>query len=409
MKIINRNFLLLLILPVLSFAVSCKGTPEPAAAGAKGIFAGVGNVFIIADDGSLWSAGFNQSGQLGLDPGAGAKGLVQLKHEGQPFTGILSVAAGENHTVIVKDDGTLWGVGESLYGELAQGGDGKAKLTGLTKLDITGVKFAAAGNNSTFVIKDDGTLWAAGFNYYGELGLGDQNNRAAFTQVASAGRDVKEVVAGARHTVLLKNDGSVWSTGYNYNGQLGIGTTDDAMQFTQARSAGTGVSTITAGNYHTVIIKSDGSVHAAGANYNGQLGTDDGVDRNQFTQVKDRSNQNISGAKSIAARGNMTLIHSKDNALLLAGSFADPKARDEKNLPPEKQPGAEAKSTFIQLEAEADLKGALDDVKQIILGSRNIFVVTGKNQLLAAGSNRYGQISDNQEIDSVLKLKQIYP
>ncbi|MDR0473402.1 MAG: hypothetical protein LBH43_07010 [Treponema sp.] len=393
-------------LAVLLFWGTCKSSP-----GVKGIFAGVANVFIIADDGSLWSAGYNRSGQLGFENNGGQDmpaGIFQIKQNGKGFTGVKSVAAGENHTVIVKDDGTLWAVGESLYGELGLGGDGSAKLSGLTRLEMTGVRYAAAGNNSTFVIKDDGTLWAAGYNFYGELGLGNRENMAAFTQVTGAGKDVKAVAAGARHTVILKNDGTVWAAGYNFNGQLGLGNTEDTVQFTQVRSIGAGSSAVAAGNYHTVILKSDGTVWSAGENFYGQLGWSDAADRNQFAQVQDDKGQAINNAKDIAARGNLTLVHKKDNALLLAGSFADPVPRDENNLPPEKQ-GGDSKSSFVPLEAEKDNTAALKDIKKVVLGNQSIYVIAGKNQLLAAGSNRYGQLNQSYDTDTIVKLKSIYP
>ena len=71
------------------------------------------------------------------------------------------------------------------------------------------------------MIKQDGSLWATGYNEYGQLGDGSKINtaRTAFVQVISA--DVKAVAAGNSHTILLKTDGSVWTTGTNEYGELG--------------------------------------------------------------------------------------------------------------------------------------------------------------------------------------------
>jgi len=373
---------------------ACKSKPQ-----VKSVYAGVANVFIVANDNNLFGAGYNKGGQLGTK--GETSGFVGISHDGKAVTKVKAVSAGENHTVIVREDGSLWGAGVSLYGELGLGGDGKKELSGLTNLNITGVKTSAAGDNCTFIIKNDGTLWAAGFNFYGELGLGDNENRFVFTKVESAGTDVKEVASGSRHTLILKNDGTVWTAGYNFNGQLGLGNNTDTFNFTQVRSLGSDVISVAAGSHHSVILKKDGTVWTTGENYYEQLGKKDNIDTNQFTQV-------AKDAKDIAARGNLTLVLSKDNSLFLAGSFADPLPRDENNLPPEKAGSGNNASSFTALESDADKKD-LKDIKKIVLGNQSIYKITGKNQLFAAGSNRYGQLNNTEITGASLKLINIYP
>jgi len=80
----------------------------------------------------------------------------------------------------------------------------------------------AAEGYHTMILKTDGTLWATGNNYYGQLGDGTTVNRYTPVQIMS---DVKAVAAGGYHTMILKTDGTLWATGDNYNGQLGDGTT----------------------------------------------------------------------------------------------------------------------------------------------------------------------------------------
>jgi hypothetical protein len=83
---------------------------------------------------------------------------------------------------------------------------------------------AAAGFYHSIGVKSDGTLWSWGYNYYGQLGLGDTTNRSTLEQVGTDTNWVS-VATGGYHTIGVKSDGTLWSWGYNGWGQLGDGTT----------------------------------------------------------------------------------------------------------------------------------------------------------------------------------------
>ncbi len=82
----------------------------------------------------------------------------------------------------------------------------------------------AAGYYHTVALKRDGTLWAWGDNYYGQLGDGTTANQSSPVQVGVA-TNWQAVAAGSYHTVALKRDGTLWAWGNNSYGQLGDGTT----------------------------------------------------------------------------------------------------------------------------------------------------------------------------------------
>lgn len=394
-------------------------------------FAGTSNIFIIPSDGSFWTAGYNHSGQLGLagipgavpgqtaapgaDSGLAASGVVwditQVMIDGQKYFNIVSVAPGENHTVILMGDGSLLGVGESMYGELGRfGTDGKGMIPVFTRLKnisnsyIDNAKAVAAGLNNTFYIDNQNSLWATGFNYYGELGMGNINNIPGFTQVPLSGSgDVKAVAPGSRHTALLMNDGSVWVCGYNFYGQLGLGSQDDVSSFTKVEGMDNAAA-VAAGNYHTVILKNDGTVWTAGANYAGQL-CYEGGGQQTFTQVKDDNGQPINNAAAIAANGDMTVILTKAGDLLFAGNYETPEY-DYQSGVPEPLTG-EPKSTLTPLKP-ADSAG-FGNIKKVVLGSSSIYVLTGDGKIWAAGSNWYGQLIMEKDITQSPELKWIYP
>ena len=83
------------------------------------------------------------------------------------------------------------------------------------------------------IIKSDGSVWGTGRNNYGQLGLGDTSDRHSFTDT---GVQAKQVECGNFHAMIIKSDGSVWGTGYNNYGQLGFGDTSDRHSFTDTNN-----------------------------------------------------------------------------------------------------------------------------------------------------------------------------
>ena len=129
------------------------------------------------------------------------------------------------------------------------------------------------------MIKDDNSVWGTGWNEYNQLGLGDTNNRNQFTDI---GLTAKFVACGGLHTVIIKDDNTVWTAGYNCNGQLGVGDTDDRSQFTDT---GMTAKFAVGGEGHTIIIRDDNSIWGTGANEAGELGLGDTNNRYQFTNI----------------------------------------------------------------------------------------------------------------------------
>lgn len=129
------------------------------------------------------------------------------------------MAANQGHNLFLKNDGSLWGMGENSHGEL---GDGTYNATDVPRQIVaSNVTAIAAGLFHSLFLKRDGSLWGMGGNTNGELGDGtfDSTNRP---ERLVAG-DVVAIVAGRFWSLFLKTDGSVWAMGYN-GGQFGNGT-----------------------------------------------------------------------------------------------------------------------------------------------------------------------------------------
>jgi len=181
-----------------------------------------------------------------------------------------AISAGKEHTVAIKSDGTLWAWGGNQYGQLGDGSLNASRVPKKIGSKKDWVK-VSAGFDHTVAIKSDGTLWAWGRNEYGQLGDG---NRGFISRVPKKiGREENwvKVSTGEYHTVAIKSDGTLWAWGRNEYGQLGDGTTNPNYIPKQIGDDSSWVKVSTGPN-NTFGIKSNGALWAWGYNGFGQLG-----------------------------------------------------------------------------------------------------------------------------------------
>ena len=222
-------------------------------------------------DGSLWAWGSNAHGQLGTTPADTCDTIpcslapIQVGSE----TDWVAMTAGEEHSLALKADGTLWAWGRGNLGMLGLGTSTDQYSPAQVGTDIHWLA-VSAGFEHTLALKSDGSLWAWGGNSFSQLGDGTTSHRYTPVRIGHDG-DWKAVAAGGWHSVALRVDGSLWAWGKNDSGALGNGTTEEAVE-----PAMIGVDVdwlrIAAGHWHTLAIKIDGSLWAWGSNYSGQLG-----------------------------------------------------------------------------------------------------------------------------------------
>ena len=170
--------------------------------------------------------GENGGGQLGLGDTTERHSPVPITVDSnnQPFNNIFSISTGSCHTAAIKSDGTLWTWGCNPSGQLGLG-DTDLRLAP-TKVGNNNdwVAVDAGCGFNTVALKSDGTLWVWGLNDYGQLGLGDYDERHSPVKLGNDTNWVA-IALGCVHTLALKSDGSLWAWGRNDSGQLGDGTT----------------------------------------------------------------------------------------------------------------------------------------------------------------------------------------
>jgi alpha-tubulin suppressor-like RCC1 family protein len=200
-----------------------------------------------------------------------------------PKVKVLEVAVGVRHALTIKSDGTLWAWGHNYSGQLGLGDtiDRHSPVQVGTDTDWKQV-VADRDWGYTLAIRTDGTLWGWGANSVGQLGLGDTTSRHSPVQV---GTDTwKQVAAGDGYTLAIRTDGTLWTWGENWWGQLGLGDTIDRLVPAQVGTAANWKE-VTASGSHTLAIRTDGTLWAWGSNAHGQLGLGDTIDRHSPTKI----------------------------------------------------------------------------------------------------------------------------
>jgi alpha-tubulin suppressor-like RCC1 family protein len=166
----------------------------------------------LASDGSLWSWGSDFLGWPVLGLGNLARQSTSLRRIGHE-TNWVSIAAGIDHNLAIKSDGTLWTWGESVQARFTRPTALGAPVPAAPGNDW---KQAAAGGVHSVALKRDGTLWAWGNNWAGSVGIASVNGSSVPVQVGSATNWVK-VWASTLETVGIQSDGSLWYWGDNPN------------------------------------------------------------------------------------------------------------------------------------------------------------------------------------------------
>lgn len=216
--------------------------------------------------------------------------------------------AGGGASLLVSADGTVWAWGHNGYGQLGDGTyDDKYNPIKVHKL--SGVKAVAAGQGRHLLaLKDDGTVWSWGYGYYGQLGNGSSGPYAYFNTPAEVSNlnNIKDIAVGVYHSLALENNGMVWAWGRNDYGQLGDGSLANKL-FPQ-RSNLDRIVAVAAGEYHSLALTFAGTVLAWGNNQYGQLGIGTNIDSRVPVVVMD-------GVIAIASGGSNSLALKSDGTV----------------------------------------------------------------------------------------------
>lgn len=294
---------------------------------------GFNTTYAITSDGTLYGWGANEYAQLGDGTTTHSSEPVKIMDD------VVDVAAGTGHVLAITSDGSVyaWGsnecnaVGEG-YGDIDSATEDPVKCQSSPVKVMDDGRSVSAGNQTSYVVKNDNSLYVWGLDQYYQLGM--EPNAEEETKYYTAGYveeptklmdDVAEVSAGRHMSAMaLKTDGTVYAWGNNTSGAVGCGEDkqDEDGFVKEPVQVLDGCAAIASGNGHSLAIKTNGDLYAWGNNAYKQLGLDsvdhpDTDNPYQTTPKKVRG-----GVAEVASNGMHTIIRTKHGSLITFGNDA---------------------------------------------------------------------------------------
>ena len=240
----------------------------------------------IKTDGTLWSWGYNSYGELGQNNTTKYSSPAQIP--GTTWSDVTAYGEGSRGALAIRTDGTLWAWGSGSYGALGQNQSG-ANAHRSSPVQIPGTTWSKFGvaKQAVLAIKTDGTLWGWGHNLYGLLGINTSHPGQSYvsspTQVGSD-TDWSNVRSGHYHTLAIKTNGTMYGWGYNWYGQLGHNTNGYHIS-SPVQVPGTTWSKAWGGEFSSLAMKTDGTIWGMGRNFYGELGQNNRSAYSSPTQI----------------------------------------------------------------------------------------------------------------------------
>ena len=233
----------------------------------------------IKTDGTLWVWGYNGNGNLGQNNNINYSSPAQI-----PGTTWNKIESGFRRTHAIKTDGTLWSWGYGNYGYFGNNTSGPSNRVS-SAVEVPGTTWSEVHDAQYHVLglKTDGTLWAWGYDGHGELA---QNNNINYSSPAQIpGTTWSKVSSGLYSSAGIKTDGTLWTWGQTHKGQLGQNQTS-VRYSSPVQIPGTTWSSIqVTEEYAMFALKTDNTLWSWGYNNNGNLGQNNRTEYSSPVQV----------------------------------------------------------------------------------------------------------------------------
>jgi alpha-tubulin suppressor-like RCC1 family protein len=260
---------------------------------------GFGHMFAISAEGTLWGMGNNLFGQLGDGSARSRVSPVEIMEN------VAAVSAGRQHTLALTNTGALYAWGININGQI---GDGTTRNRNRPVRVMENVAAISAGVQHSLALTTEGVLYSWGGNSGGQLGDGTTENRGSPIRVKE---NVYAIAAGEFHSMAVTDNGELFTWGSNSDGQLGSGTTENSSRPVYVKE---NVAAIYANYLSSFAIDANGNLYAWGNNSGGQLGDGTTISRSAPVRV-------LENVVSISSEGKRTLAITSDMTVWSWGEY----------------------------------------------------------------------------------------
>ncbi|WPB74364.1 RCC1 repeat-containing protein [Archangium violaceum] len=224
--------------------------------GVKYIEAGSMHTLVVRENGTVWSWGNNANGQLGRPASPSEPTPQQVPG----LTGGEAVESGFTHSLMLREDGTVWSWGGNSTGQLGRITSTPFDATPTQVPGLTNMVALAASTNHSLALREDGTVWSWGSNANGQLGRPTATHFDPIPAQVPGLTDVVALSAGSDHVLALRANGTLWAWGGNRYRQLGFPEATASNPTPRQVPALTNVVDVAAGSDFSLVRRADGSV-----------------------------------------------------------------------------------------------------------------------------------------------------
>jgi alpha-tubulin suppressor-like RCC1 family protein len=347
-------------------------------AGVKALDAGAGHTCTLMSDGSVKCWGWNPAGQIGNGTRTDSRLPVDVSGLSGP---VRAIAAGDQHTCALLEDGSVRCWGANASGQLGDGSRIRSS-TPVAVGGLSGVVAVSAGGAHTCALLADGPVWCWGDDQTGQLGDGGYENRSSPVEVTGLTGAVEFISAGYGHTCAVMRDRGIQCWGWNTEGQLGDGTVQSRRIPGNVTGYAGGIAAISVGWSNTCALQSpEGGIRCWGLNDGGQLG--DGTREDSLSPVE--ADGLGSGRIAVAVGGGHVCALSGTGGVNCWG-------RNEH--------GQLGNGTVADLNSPVDVAGLPEEIAALALGKAHACVLTVRGGVKCWGANESGQLGDGTTADS---------
>jgi alpha-tubulin suppressor-like RCC1 family protein len=333
------------------------------------------NNIILTENNEVYVCGNNTLGQLGLGSYYTYINVyTKLEHNlGQ----IKNIHHGGFHNIILNENNEIFVCGYNEYGQLGLG-DSENRNT-YTKLEhnFGKIKNIYNGAHHNIILNENNELYVCGYNYYGQLGLGDCDNRNTYTKLEHNFGKINNIFCGVNHNIILNDNNELYVCGFNNYGQLGLGFYhNNRNTYTKLEHNFGKIKNIYCGADNNIILNDNNELYVCGSNCSGQLGLGDN-NRNVYTKLE----HNFGKIQNIYCGAYHNIILNENNELFVCGynAYGQLGLGSATDHNPNR-------NVYKKLEHD------LGKIKNIYCGAHHSIIINDNNEVYVCGHNTYGQL-----------------